>query len=196
MIKNILIAIAIITLPFFAHAEAVKVNSAFLSGVQQPIGRLDYLISIIGIGILAMQQGGRSVFTLPAIFIGLLLLGCVIGVFQIRIPYADYILSFSVLAIGVSIAASKSIPEVLITLMIAVFAGFHGYAQGSEMPLISKAFPYILGTASTTIVLCIAGIIIAKICDLFRHGPTLLRYVGAGAAGMGLQLILNIDAFC
>jgi urease accessory protein len=189
MKKATLFIIAIL-LPLSANAHIITENSGFMSGFMHPVLGSDHLLAMLSVGIISAQIGGRAIWTIPATFVCMMVIGGIIGFQEIIIPDTEYILSFSVFALGMSIALGKKVPKTLIMLLVALFGSFHGYAHGIEMPSIVKALPYATGFVISTALIHITGVGIGTTAKIFRKGPMILRYAGAIVAGMGLELLL------
>ena len=72
-----------------------------------------------------------------------------------------------------------------------VFAVFHGYAHGAEMPTVAKPVTYALGFMSGTALLHVAGVIIGDISQHYVSGKIMLRAAGAAIAGTGIFFLVG-----
>ncbi|MCE3232956.1 MAG: urease accessory protein UreJ [Rickettsiaceae bacterium] len=181
---------SIVLLPFTANAG--NISEGFISGISNPILHLDYFLAILCTGIISTQIGGRPLWKIPAIFIAAMLIGSIISMIRIYLPFSGYILSLSVFCLGLTVTLSKHLPEVLIIAIIALFGLFHGYSHATETPLVVSRFPYIVGYVIGAIAVSILGIVVGKFAKTFKKGPLFLRYGGAVMAGMGLQLMVTM----
>ncbi len=71
--------------------------------------------------------------------------------------------------------------------LVSVFALFHGYAHGLELPLRADALGYCMGFMLATGLIHLSGIAIGQVARL-RGGHTILRYGGAAIACCGAML--------
>jgi len=145
------------------------------------------------VGIISAQIGGRAIWSVPATFVTMMTVGGIIGFQQMDIPLTEYVLSFSVLALGAAIAAARKMPVILAMAFVGIFGTFHGYAHGLEMPAVAKALPYACGFVIATAAIHIAGVVIGVTSRRFENGALLLRFAGAAIAGMGLDMILAME---
>jgi urease accessory protein len=145
---------------------------------------------MISVGILSAQMGGKAIWTVPATFVGVMLVGGVLGIQGVPLFSVEVGIAFSVLALGVAIAAQKKLPAFLAMMFVGFFAIFHGHAHGTEMPNLAQPALYALGFVIGTTAIHVAGVIIGVISPKFNDGAQFLRYGGAGIAGIGLHLLV------
>ena len=172
----------------WAH-ESVPVGG-FISGLSHPVLGFDHLLAMVSVGILSAQIGGRAIWTIPATFVGVMLLGGVLGMKGVPWFSVEVGIAFSVFALGVALAADKKVPFLFTMIFVGVFAIFHGHAHGTEMPDLAKPMLYAFGFVIGTTGIHIAGVLIGVLSKKIEHGPQLLRYLGAGIAGIGFHLLV------
>ena len=77
------------TLPFFIfllflslnlHAHTFTGMSGFYDGIRHPVLGTDHFIAMISVGILSALIGGRAIWTMPATFLGTMIIGGIIGI--------------------------------------------------------------------------------------------------------------------
>ena len=170
-----------------AHEEA---GGGFISGLTHPVLGLDHLLAMISVGILSAQMGGKAIWTVPSAFVGLMLIGGIMGMNNIPFFPVELGIAVSVLVLGVAIAADKKLPTLVAMIAVGFFALFHGYAHGIEMPEVATPLLYAAGFTIGTALIHIAGVIIGIASKSFSSGPQLLRYIGAGIAGIGFHIII------
>ena len=78
---------------------------------------------------------------------------------------------------------------------VGVFAVFHGYAHGGEIPTVAEPMPYVTGFMIGTILLHIIGLILADISTHYRAGRTILRTSGFMIALAGCYFLINSFPF-
>ena len=181
--------------PSLAHAAAGHGHDAgggFVSGLSHPVLGLDHLLAMISVGIVSAQMGGKAVWTVPAAFVGVMLAGGVMGMNGVPFFSVELGIALSVLVLGVAIAADKKLPVVLAMLAVGFFALFHGHAHGTEMPEVAQPALYAAGFVAGTAFIHVCGVGIGHVSKSLAAGPQLLRYVGAGIAGMGLHIIITM----
>ena len=75
-------------------------------------------------------------------------------------------------------------------LIVAVFAIFHGYAHGAELPAAANAVSYAFGFVVATGLLHAIGILIGTI-RAWKWGATALRIGGAAIALIGVYYLIR-----
>lgn len=75
------------------------------------------------------------------------------------------------------------------SFVAGLFALFHGYAHGHEMPATVGAFPFSIGFILSTALLLAVGIIAGL---GFQKRPDVLRWAGAAIAASSVCLLVNI----
>lgn len=178
-------------MPTAAYAHTIWADGGgFMSGLKHPVLGFDHLLAMLSVGILSAQIGGRAIWTVPSTFVIVMLVGGIIGMERIPLPSFEMAIAISVFALGVSIAAEKKLPHLLAMIFVGIFAIFHGYAHGVEMPYLTKPLMYALGFTSGTACIHITGVIIGLIGKKAPKIPV-LRILGAGIAGVGVLLIIT-----
>jgi urease accessory protein len=170
--------------PQIAHAHVgILTASGWEHGVLHPLLGIDHLIVMLAVGIWARQQGGRATWLVPLSFVSLMVLGGMLGMFIIPLPYIEVGILMSLLVLGVLIAASIRLPLTASMALVGLFALFHGYAHGTEMPSTDSGLYYALGFITATTLLHITGIGMSN--WLQRMGRMrYLRWAGISMAGL------------
>ncbi|WP_413701278.1 HupE/UreJ family protein [Psychromonas sp. KJ10-10] len=189
--KKIFIAIfaMIFTLPELAFAHSGGTEGAFMSGLGHPVLGLDHLLAMLSVGILSAQMGGRSIWSVPLTFVIIMLLGGVLGMNDIPVFSVELGIAISVILLGIAIASEKKLVPLLAMLFVGIFAIFHGHAHGTEMPYLAEPALYTLGFITGTISIHILGVLISYILQKLKYGEQVLRFLGAGIAGIGVYLL-------
>lgn len=169
----------------FAHDGTTLPYGSFLSGLTHPVLGADHFLAMVSVGILSAQIGGRAIWTVPATFVLVMALGGFLGWLDIGLTALEAGIAFSVLALGTAIAADKVLPFALVMSAVGIFAVFHGYAHGAEMPVVAQPITYALGFMSGTAFLHLAGVLIGDISQHYARGKVLLRISGAAIAALG-----------
>ncbi|MGO4386995.1 HupE/UreJ family protein [Microvirga sp. 2YAF29] len=173
--------------PALAHTGLHEVGG-IASGFTHPFGGLDHVLAMVSVGLFAAMLGGRAVWAVPASFILMMLMGGVLGMTGIVIPNFETGVAASVIVLGAVIAWGRSWPLIAAMMLVGVFAVFHGYAHGSEMPAGSEAFSYCVGFALGSLILHISGL--AAGFSLLLQ-VRLARLSGAAITGLGLWVALS-----
>lgn len=161
-------------------------SDGFLEGFSHPVLGFDHLLAMISVGILSALMGGKAIWSVPLTFVSVMLVGGILGIYNVPLFSVEKGIAFSVLALGVVIAAGKEISTFSAMIFIAIFAIFHGHAHGTEMPYLAKPEIYALGFISGTTGIHIAGVLIGIFSKKLKYGVGFLRFSGVGIAGIGL----------
>ncbi|MBI5006182.1 MAG: HupE/UreJ family protein [Nitrosomonadales bacterium] len=168
----------------FAHAGDA---GGFGHGVWHPFSGLDHVCAMVAVGLWAAQMGGRALWAVPLTFVGVMLMGGVLGMSGIGLPFVEYGIAASVLMLGVLIAAAIRLPLWLGSAMVGVFALFHGFAHGVEMPGSAGALTYAFGFMLATAVLHMVGLFFGSGIQRLA-GKRVIPAAGAGIALFGIYL--------
>lgn len=125
MSKHVFITITTILFsicPAFAHEMGD--GGGFMTGLGHPVLGFDHLLAMLSVGILSAQMGGRSIWAVPTTFVFVMLVGGILGIYNIPIFSVELGIAFSVLALGLALAAEKKFPSVVSMLFVAFFAIF------------------------------------------------------------------------
>lgn len=172
-----------------AHEGAQLPYGSFLSGLTHPVLGADHFLAMVSVGVLSAQMGGRAIWTVPGTFVLVMALGGLLGWIDIGLSAIEAGIAFSVLALGTAIAVDKKLPMVAAMSAVGVFAIFHGYAHGAEMPEVARPLTYALGFMSGTALLHLMGVVIGDVSQHYQRGKVMLRMAGAGIAAVGVVFL-------
>ncbi|GAB4358021.1 MAG: hypothetical protein Kow00114_09950 [Kiloniellaceae bacterium] len=140
-----------------AHTGA-GAASGLAAGFFHPIGGLDHVLAMLGVGLLGYVIGGRALWLVPAAFVAMMAVGGVFGVAGLGLPFVEAGIALSVVVIGAALAFGAKLPLALAMALAGGFAVFHGHAHGTEMPLAASGLAYGLGFMAATALLHGVGI--------------------------------------
>lgn len=191
MRKIVLATVGVVSfLPSISYAHE-GAGGGFMAGLTHPVLGFDHLLAMLSVGILSAQMGGVAIWRVPLTFVLVMLGGGILGINGIPLFSVELGIALSVLALGVAIALDKKLSPVLAMVFVGFFAIFHGHAHGTEMPSLSKPLLYACGFVIGTAGIHVAGVLIGIITERIKEGKQLLRYAGAGIAGVGFHLIIG-----
>ena len=144
---------------------------------------------MIAVGLWAAQRGGRALWLVPLAFVSVMILGALLGMAGIAIPFAEKGILISVLVLGVVIAAAVRLPLAASMMLVGLFALFHGHAHGTEMPATASGWLYGLGFVLATAGLHGLGIAIGLGAKRYVSDK-LIRLTGCLIAACGVYLFL------
>lgn len=129
----------------------------FAGGFAHPIGGLDHLLAMIAVGVWAAQLGGHARWAVPATFVGVMTVAAALGMNGIVPGGVEQMIAASLLVFGLMIILAKRLPLAAGLGLTALFATFHGFAHGAELPAGSGAVSYGMGFVAATALLHAAG---------------------------------------
>lgn len=162
MLKNILVAALIAEASLSAHT-GVGLTSGFMAGFFHPVHGVDHILAMLAVGIWAAQLGGKALWSVPLSFVVMMLFGSFLGVQGVLVPFIEEGILASVLLLGLFIAFRVKVAVLLSSVSVGLFAIFHGYAHGSEMPLNMDGVEYGIGFLIATTLLHIVGIVVGRL---------------------------------
>lgn len=166
------------------EANTVRFGS-FLGGLTHPVLGPDHFLAMVSVGIVSAQIGGRAIWTVPATFVCVMAIGGLLGFLDAGLSAIEVGIASSVLVLGIAIAADRKLPVALAMAAVALFAIFHGYAHGAEMPTVAEPVRYAAGFLTGTAALHVLGVVIGDISQHYARGKVLLRVAGGAIAGLG-----------
>ena len=190
MLKRV-IALALLcwTCPVFAHG--ITSGAGFVTGFNHPVLGFDHLLAMLSVGLLSSQLGGKAIWRVPLTFMAFMLVGGVLGLFTIEVPFVEIGIALSVLLLGGAIALDKRIPTLAAMAFVGLFAIFHGHAHGAEMPALASPVLYALGFLSGTALIHICGVALGVIMQHITAKLPVTRVVGVAIAATGGYLLMG-----
>lgn len=182
--------LSVMAVPGLAHAHpGHHAMDGLLSGLAHPVFGLDHLLAMLAVGLWGAQLGERARWLLPVLFVGVMLIGGVLGMLGVSVPLVEPGIIASVVVLGLFLLWARQVPLLLCGALVSLFALFHGLAHGAEMPVQVSALSYASGFALATAGLHLAGLALALWVQGCNRAHS-LRFAGAllGLAGLGLLL--------
>jgi urease accessory protein len=170
-----------------AHPGAPGHTHGFSNGLLHPLTGLDHICAMVAVGLWAAQRGGRALWLVPLTFVSIMVVGGILGMGGVGIPYVEQGIAASVLVLGIFIAAAVRLPLAASMAIVGLFALFHGYAHGAEMPDTASGLAYGIGFVIATASLHFCGISLGLAAQKFASAK-LIRFAGGAIAGCGVYL--------
>ena len=167
-----------------AYAHPGHAPTDFAGGFAHPFLGVDHLFAMIAVGLWAAQQGGRALWAVPAAFAGAMGMGGLLAWTGVALPHVETAVALSVLLLGLLVATQQRASVIVGMGIAGVFALFHGYAHGMEMPQATSPGLYALGFVLATA--CLHGVGIAG----GLLGRRAMRMAGIGIAATGAALLV------
>ena len=173
-----------------AHSDSADAGG-FLSGYIHPLSGLDHRLAMVAVGLWGATLGRPLIWALPIAFPLMMVVGGILGIARVPLPFVEAGVATSVIALGLAIALAWRAPIPVAVSLVAVFAIFHGYAHGTELPSTAQPAAYAAGFVVSTGLLHLAGIAIGLLKSL-AYGDKLLRVAGAAIAVTGIWIVLGV----
>lgn len=169
--------------PAFAHQQ-VGVAGGFVSGFSHPIFGPDHLVAMVAVGLWGAQLGNPAIWILPITFPLVMAFGGLLGIVGVPFPAVEPVVAASAIVLGLVVALRVRAPFVLAAMLVAVFAVFHGYAHGRELPEAANPVAYGVGFVVATGLLHLTGILIGLLIA-WPIGERFVRVCGVAIATLG-----------
>lgn len=170
----------------FAHTGVGAVHG-FTAGFSHPLFGLDHLTAMVAVGLWAGLVGGKARFAYPAAFVVTMVVAGLWGMSGGTLPGVEIGIGVSVVALGLAIAFNVAPPVAVGTVVCALFAIFHGYAHGAELPENAGALSYAAGFVLATVALHGLGLVLAT--QIAGRAPRLARFAGGAMAVAGIAFL-------
>lgn len=185
------LAVVFVLLPTAALAHVDGTAHGFAHGFVHPFGGLDHLLAMVAVGILAWQLGGGALWLLPASFLAVLAAGGALALTGVTLPLVEVGVAASVIALGAMVALGFRAPIIVAMALTGLFALFHGYAHGAEMPAGASGGAYAAGFLLATALLHLSGIAIGILAGRLA-GRTAYQLAGGTMAAVGIVILSHV----
>jgi urease accessory protein len=188
-----------LTSPALAHhalggSAPVSFVEGLLSGLAHPVINIDHLAFVVAVGVLT-AVGQASKF-LPVWFVGGSILGTVLAVQGIVIPYAGWLALLMLIGIGTGLAFGYKSLRFTDVIAFAVAGILHGsvYAEAVVGTVSSSLSGYLLGFAAIQAVIASASMMVAYMMWAGDRLYANARVLGGVVAGVGLTVMAQSAA--
>ncbi len=181
------IAASAVASPAFAHT-GTGLPGGFLSGFFHPLTGYDHMLAMVSVGLWGAFLGRPLIIALPVIFPTVMVVGAGLAMAGVPAPPTEIGIALSVLLLGAAIAAAWRAPIWAACVIVGIFALFHGYAHGKELPSAADPVGYAVGFVLATGLLHVCGIGIGLINN--RPGGVIAtRLLGGVVAASGVGFL-------
>jgi urease accessory protein len=178
-----LFVLASVLLPGVALAHTADgIAGGFLSGFVHPVLGADHIVAMVAVGLWGAFLGAPAIWVLPIVFPLVMAFGAALGVLGVPIPAVETGIATSAVVLGLLVLTAARLPLWLAALIVGVFAIFHCYAHGVELPAAANPFAYGVGFVIATGCLHLVGIAFG----LLARWPAGVYAVRAGGAVISL----------
>lgn len=192
----IFLATAMTAVSFACPAQAhvgTGLAGGFVSGFFHPLTGWDHLLAMVSVGLWGAILGRPLIVALPVIFPTMMVVGAFLGILHVPMPPVEVGIAMSVLVLGAVIAFGYKAPIWLACAIVAVFAIFHGYAHGRELPSAADPVGYSTGFVLSTGLLHVCGIVVGLINE-HPKGKLVVKGLGALVAAAGCLFLYQAIA--
>lgn len=173
--------------PASAHVGEAS-GSGLVTGFLHPLMGADHVAAMFAVGLWGAFLGRPAVIFLPVAFPLMMAAGAALGIAGVPLAGIETGIAASALVIGLCVAAAARLPLAAAVAIVAVFAIFHGYAHGQEMPGAASPLAYAIGFVTGTGLLHLAGIGFGLLTSS-SAGRIAVRVAGGVIAASGLGFL-------
>jgi urease accessory protein len=183
----ILLMCAAFAEPALAHTGH-SLTGGFAGGFLHPLFGLDHVVAMVAVGLWGAFLGAPAIFILPIVFPLVMTFGGVLGILGIPLPGVEFGIAISAVVLGLMVALAAKPHLAVAALLVGLFAIFHGYAHGAELPDGADAVAYSLGFVIATGLLHLIGIAFGLLTQ-WPQGRIAVRAAGSAIAIAGLVFL-------
>ena len=189
------LAICLFTLmissPAFAHISEEGLKGGFISGYIHPLLGWDHVAAMVAVGIWGAFLGRRAIWVLPIVFPFIMVIGGILGMLGVPVPFIVPGIALSSIIIGLAIAFKWQAPLSIASIIVGLFAIYHGYAHGQNLPAASNPIAFALGFVLGSGTLHFIGILFSLL-DRYKWGIKALQLGGVIIALVGLAVLTGL----
>ena len=179
--------LSVLLLASSALAHSGQHAAGFAAGVVHPLSGLDHLLAMVAVGVLAAPFGRRGLLV-PLAFVTAMVLGGLLGIHGVHLPFVEQGVALSVTVLGLLLAFTARLSLPALAAVVGVMGLFHGHAHGTELPPGLSAAEFFAGFTLSTVGLHAAGYGLGR---LGARGVWTRRLLGGGVALAGIGLLLG-----
>jgi urease accessory protein len=173
-----------------AHVESGGAGS-LLSGLLHPVTGLDHVVAMVAVGLWGAVLADPAIWLLPVAFPMVMAFGGLIGLLGLPLPGVEVGIAISGMVLGLLVALERRVSLAVALSLVGVFALFHGYAHGRELPDGANALLFSLAFVAATGLLHLVGILLGEL-RRWPMGRRLVQLVGAAITISGVWFLLQI----
>lgn len=131
----LLLALLLSLLPSAALAHVPEGGAgSVMAGLLHPVTGIDHVVAMVAVGLWGAVLGAPAIWLLPVAFPMVMAFGGVMGLLDLPLPGVETGIALSALVLGVLVMLQQRLPLVVAGVLVGLFALFHGYAHGVELP--------------------------------------------------------------
>jgi urease accessory protein len=171
-----------------ASAHTGSAVGGFGGGFTHPLFGADHVVAMVAVGLWGAFLGAPAIWLLPILFPLIMAAGGVIGILGLPLPGVEVGIALSAIVLGLMVALAAAPPLPLAAGLVGVFAIYHGYAHGTELPPGADAVAYSAGFVIATGALHLTGIAFGSLAH-WRLGRIAVRIAGVAIALVGFAFL-------
>ena len=179
-----LLLLAVVPTAAAAH-DGTGLVGGFVSGFLHPLSGFDHMLAMICVGLWGAFLGRPLIYAMPMLFPSAMAIGGGLGMLGVPVPPVELGIAASVLVLGAMILFAVRAPVLVACAIVAMFALFHGYAHGMELPSAADPVGYSAGFVLCTGLLHLIGIALGTL-RAYPAGTLVLRGAGGAIAIAGI----------
>ena len=184
-----LLSSLMISEPAFAHVSEEGLKGGFISGYIHPLLGWDHVAAMVAVGIWGAFLGHRAIWILPIVFPFIMVIGGILGMVGVPVPFIVPGIALSSIIIGLAIAFKWRAPLWIASIIVGSFAIYHGYAHGQNLPAASNPIAFALGFVLGSGTLHLIGILFSLL-DRYKWGIKALQLGGVIIALVGVAVLV------
>ena len=190
-IMAVMVLFAASTTVALAHVDPGTVSGGFLSGFTHPLFGWDHVAAMVAVGLWGAFLGRPAIWVLPVVFPMVMAFGGVLGIIGVPLPAVETGIAASALVLGLMVVLAVRPPLWVAAVLVGVFAIFHGYAHGAELPAAANPLLFSLGFVVATGLLHLSGIAFGEL-SRWSWGAMAVRAGGAVIALAGIGFLTGL----
>ena len=166
---------------FGHHAEVMKGNT-FIQGLSMPLHGLDHMLMAIGIGIVAVQLGGRYLWVVTSGFLGVLLVSGFFNLSGISITLLELMIIASLILVSAQLIIKHDLPAGIIAILFPVLGVVHGQVLVQKLLTgysLEKNLMFAIGCAFSILLLLFLGLGIGFLFKKMPQEDKMFSWAGA-----------------
>lgn len=195
-VRRLLPLLAAVLLPnlALAHSDEGIALSSWTDGFNHPLHGWDHLVVMVAVGLWAAQQRGRLGWMIPCTFVGVMGLGGAFGAAGAVVSGVEAMILTSVIVFAGLVLARVRFSLLASVAVVTLFAFFHGFAHGQEMPGTTSLATFGLGFLVATALLHALGFGVAR-AAMTLAGATLGMQGAMAAEQQTVQRAADITVY-
>ena len=174
-----------------AHADSGDATGGFLAGFLHPLLGWDHVVAMVAVGLWGAFLGVPAIWLLPVVFPLVMAFGGVLGVLGVPIPAVETGIAFSAIVLGGVVAAAARPPLWVASVLVGLFAIFHGHAHGTELPSAANPLLFSIGFVMATGLLHVFGISFGLLTR-WQAGRVAVRIIGGTISLVGVAFLTGL----